>query len=67
MLQSVVGSNCKLIEVGVGNVSSRIDAGNFRTFSFYKLFEIRELKFSSDSELPGMVLKVSFVLLGNEI
>jgi hypothetical protein len=66
LLQAVVDSNCKLIAVDVSTVGCQSDAGNFRISSLYKLLERRELNVPPESELPGTVLKVPFVLLGDE-
>jgi hypothetical protein len=66
LLQAAVDNNYKLIVADVGTMDRQSDAGNFRTSSLYKLSETRELNVPPDSELPGTVLKVPSVLLGDE-
>jgi hypothetical protein len=55
-----------LIVVNVDNVGHQSDARNFRTSSLYKLLEKREPNDPPDAQLPGTVLKVPFVLLGDK-
>jgi hypothetical protein len=62
LLQAAVDSNAKLIAVNVGTVGRQSEIST----SLYNLLERRELNVPPDSELPGTVLKVPLVLLGDE-
>lgn len=66
LLQAVADADCKLIAVDIGAVGRQSDGGNFRTSSLYNLLETGKLDVPPDTELPGSVCKIPFVLVGDE-
>lgn len=66
VLQAVADADCKFVAVDVGCKGRQSDGGVFRSSKLFDLLETNRLNIPPPTELPNSLIKVPFVLVGDE-